>query len=91
MLYTLLPSRLPIAMSRSRFRVDSTVVSRGTIRGFESGQHALQRSTASAVCRALQAGGVMLVDADRAAGPGVRLVGPVDAESANTIDDQGGD
>lgn len=54
-------------------------VSRGTIRGFESGQHALQRSTASAVSRALQAGGVVLVDADHQAGEGVRFAGPADA------------
>lgn len=51
-------------------------VSRGTIRGFESGQHALQRSTAAAVCRALEAAGVRLVDADAQGGQGVRLVGP---------------
>lgn len=51
-------------------------VSRGTIRGFESGQHALQRSTASAVGRALAAGGVILVEADREAGQGVRFVEP---------------
>ena len=70
---------------------ERAAVSRGTIRGFENGQHALQRSTASAVCQALQAGGVVLVDADREAGQGVRFIGPVDAMSAETIDDQGRD
>jgi DNA-binding XRE family transcriptional regulator len=54
-------------------------VSRGTIRGFESGQHALQRATAAAVCRALHAGGVILVEADCAAGQGVRFAGPADS------------
>lgn len=66
-------------------------VSRGTIRGFESGQHALQRSTASAVCRALQAAGVVLVDADREAGQGVRFVRPLDAVPATTTDGTGSD
>jgi DNA-binding XRE family transcriptional regulator len=51
-------------------------VSRSTIRGFESGQHALQRSTAAAMCRALAAGGVILVEADRDGGQGVRFVAP---------------
>jgi DNA-binding XRE family transcriptional regulator len=66
-------------------------VSRGTIRGFESGQHMLQRSTAAAVCRALVAGGVVLVQADRAAGPGVRFVEPAacagrDGAGADEVD-----
>jgi transcriptional regulator with XRE-family HTH domain len=51
-------------------------VSRGTIRGFESGQHALQRSTASAILRAIEAGGVKLLDADGGGGQGVRLAAP---------------
>jgi transcriptional regulator with XRE-family HTH domain len=51
-------------------------VSRGTIRGFESGQHALQRSTAAAVRRALEAAGVMLLEVDREGGQGVRFVEP---------------
>jgi transcriptional regulator with XRE-family HTH domain len=51
-------------------------VSRGTIRGFESGQHALQRSTAAAVRRALEGGGVILVEADHGGGHGARLVEP---------------
>ncbi len=67
-------------------------VSRGTIRGFESGQHALQRSTAAAVCRALEAGGVRLMEADGAGGPGVRLVGPtLPAEATPTPDPASGD
>ena len=60
-------------------------VSRGTIRGFESGQHALQRSTASAVCRALEAGGVVLVEADRDAGQGVRLAASAASVPAGTV------
>lgn len=51
-------------------------VSRGTVRGFESGQHALQRSTAAAMRRALEAGGVILMEADRDGGQGVRFVEP---------------
>lgn len=54
-------------------------VSRGTIRGFESGQHALQRATSAAVCRALEAAGVRLMDADEQGGQGVRLAGPAEA------------
>jgi transcriptional regulator with XRE-family HTH domain len=49
-------------------------VSRGTIRGFESGQHALQRATAAAVRRALEAGGALLLEAADGAGEGVRLM-----------------
>lgn len=56
-------------------------VSRGTIRGFESGQHMLQRSTAAAVRRALVAGGVALVEADRDGGHGVRLIEPLGASA----------
>lgn len=51
-------------------------VSRGTVRGFESGQHALQRSTAAAMRRAFEAGGVILMEADRDGGQGVRFVEP---------------
>lgn len=58
-------------------------VSRGTIRGFESGQHALQRSTAAAVCRALLAGGVILVEADHDGGDGVRFTTPADVVAAS--------
>ena len=54
-------------------------VSRGTIRGFEGGQHALQRSTAAAVRRALEAGGVLLVEADEGGGQGVRFAAPAPA------------
>lgn len=57
-------------------------VSRGTIRGFESGQHALQRSTASAILRALEAAGVSLVEAGRDGGEGVRFAGPEDPVGA---------
>ena len=57
-------------------------VSRGTIRGFESGQHALQRSTAAAVRRALEAGGVILLETGREGEQGVRVVGPSAGEDA---------
>ena len=53
-------------------------VSRGTIRGFESGQHALQRSTAAAVRRALEAGGVILLEAGREAQVLAHLGQPAD-------------
>lgn len=64
-------------------------VSRGTIRGFESGQHALQRSTASAVRRALAVGGVILVEADCEAGQGVRFVEPAASLAAEPIAPEG--
>ena len=47
-------------------------VSRGTVRGFETGQHALHRSTAAAIRRALEEGGVLLLDPDASGGVGVR-------------------
>lgn len=48
-------------------------VSRSTVRGFESRQHELQRATAAAIRRALEAEGVVLLDADAEGGPGARL------------------
>jgi transcriptional regulator with XRE-family HTH domain len=48
-------------------------VSRSTVRGFEGGQHGLQRATAAAIRRALEAGGVIFLDPDAGCGPGVRL------------------
>lgn len=60
-------------------------VSRGTIRGFESGQHALQRSTAAAVRRALEAGGVTLLEADREGGQGVRFADAADHAAAPPV------
>ena len=63
-------------------------VSRGTIRGFESGQHALHRRR-DAPCPC--SGGVTLVEADRDGGQGVRLIEPADsvatdAENATAFD-----
>ncbi len=54
---------------------EHAAVSRGTIRGFETGQHALQRATAAAVRRAFEAAGVALLDADGRSGAGVRFAG----------------
>lgn len=51
-------------------------VSRGTIRGFENGQHALQRATAAALRRALEEAGVVLLDAGEGLGQGVRFAAP---------------
>jgi predicted transcriptional regulator len=48
-------------------------VSRSTIRGFEGRQHELQRATASAIRRALETAGVVLLDASAGGGPGARL------------------
>lgn len=47
-------------------------VSRSTVRGFEGGQHALHRATAASIRRALEAGGVELLEADADGGEGVR-------------------
>jgi transcriptional regulator with XRE-family HTH domain len=48
-------------------------VSRGTVRGFENGRHELLRGSATVIRGALEAAGVILLDADGEAGPGVRL------------------
>jgi transcriptional regulator with XRE-family HTH domain len=48
-------------------------VSRSTVRGFENGQHELHRGSAAAIRDALETAGVILIDADEEAGPGVRL------------------
>jgi transcriptional regulator with XRE-family HTH domain len=48
-------------------------VSRSTVRGFENGQHELHRGSAAVIRGALEAAGVVLLDADGEAGPGVRL------------------
>ncbi|WP_245613060.1 helix-turn-helix domain-containing protein [Skermanella stibiiresistens] len=50
-------------------------VSRSTVRGFEGGQHDLQRATTAAIRRALESGGVIFLDAEDDCGPGVRLAG----------------
>ncbi|WP_376097543.1 helix-turn-helix transcriptional regulator [Roseomonas sp. CCTCC AB2023176] len=57
-------------------------VSRGTIQGFEGGQHALHRSSAAAMRRALEVGGALLLDADADGGPGVRLAPGVGGHGA---------
>jgi transcriptional regulator with XRE-family HTH domain len=57
---------------------DRAAVSRGTVRGFETGQHALRRATAAAMRRALEAAGVVLLDADAAGGAGVRFAASAD-------------
>lgn len=69
---------------------ERAAVSRGTIRGFESSQHALQRSTASAILRALEAGGVSFVEADRNGGEGVRFAGLEDPVAATAVDEASG-
>lgn len=48
-------------------------VSRSTIRGFENGQHDLHRASTAVIRGALEAAGVILLDSDHEAGPGVRL------------------
>jgi transcriptional regulator with XRE-family HTH domain len=48
-------------------------VSRGTVRGFENGRHELHRGSAAVIRGALEAAGVVLLDADGKAGAGVRL------------------
>ena len=48
-------------------------VSRSTVRGFEGGQHGLQRATAAAIRRALEIAGVIFLEANADCGPGVRL------------------
>jgi hypothetical protein len=50
-------------------------VGRSTVRGFEGGQHMLQRATSAAIRQALEAAGVTFLEAEAEAdaGPGVRL------------------
>jgi DNA-binding XRE family transcriptional regulator len=48
-------------------------VGRSTVRGFEGGQHMLQRATAAAIRRALEEAGVIFLCPEPGAGPGVRL------------------
>jgi transcriptional regulator with XRE-family HTH domain len=48
-------------------------VSRSTVRGFENGQHELHRASAAVIREALARAGVILIDRDDEAGPGVRL------------------
>ncbi|MFO1037091.1 MAG: helix-turn-helix transcriptional regulator [Geminicoccaceae bacterium] len=48
-------------------------VSRSTVRGFENGQHELHRGSAAVIRQALEAAGVILIEADAEAGSGVRL------------------
>jgi transcriptional regulator with XRE-family HTH domain len=48
-------------------------VSRSTVRGFEGGQHELQRATTAAIRRAFEAEGIAFLEADLEDGPGVRL------------------
>jgi hypothetical protein len=43
------------------------------VRGFEGGQHGLQRARATAIRRALESGGVIFLDSSADCGPGVRL------------------
>jgi transcriptional regulator with XRE-family HTH domain len=50
-------------------------VSRSTVRGFENGQHELHRGSAAVIRGALEAAGVILIEGDEEAGPGVRLRG----------------
>ena len=50
-------------------------VSRSTVRGFESGQHELQRASAAMIRMALEQAGVILIEADEQ-GAGVRLQSP---------------
>ena len=47
-------------------------VSRSTVRGFENGRHDLHRGSAAVIRAAIEAAGVILIDADEQ-GPGVRL------------------
>jgi transcriptional regulator with XRE-family HTH domain len=51
---------------------DKAGVSRGTVRGFERGHHDLHRASAAVIRAALEAEGVVMIDADEM-GPGVRL------------------
>ena len=52
-------------------------VSRSTVRSFEGGQHELHRGSAAMIQGAFEVAGVILIDADEEAGPGVRVRGAV--------------
>jgi DNA-binding XRE family transcriptional regulator len=51
-------------------------ISRSTIRGFESGQHALQHGSAEAIMAAFQRAGLRFLDTDPEGGAGVRFAPP---------------
>jgi transcriptional regulator with XRE-family HTH domain len=48
-------------------------VSRSTVRGFEGGQHDMQRATTAAIRRAFEAAGIVFLEPDSEDGPGLRL------------------
>jgi transcriptional regulator with XRE-family HTH domain len=56
-------------------------VSPSTVRGFEGGRHDVQRATAAAFRQALEAAGVILLDADAQGGSGARLRPEAEAPS----------
>ena len=61
-------------------------VSRSTVRGFEGGQHELQRSTGTAIRRALEEAGIVILERDAAGGEGVAVfLGGDHSLSAGTI------
>lgn len=53
-------------------------VSPGTVRGFEAGRHVLHRATATAIRQALEAVGIVFIDAGPEGGEGVRRAGVPD-------------
>ena len=48
-------------------------VYRSTVRGFEGGQHDMQRVTTAAISRAREAAGIVFLEPDSEDGPGLRL------------------
>jgi transcriptional regulator with XRE-family HTH domain len=60
-------------------------VSRGTVRGFEAGHHELRKASAAEIRAALEAGGVVFLDAEEGRGPGVCLASPGTAPEAQPL------
>jgi transcriptional regulator with XRE-family HTH domain len=50
----------------------AAAVSPGTVRGFEAGRHVLHRATAAAIRQALEAVGIVFIEAGPEGGEGVR-------------------
>lgn len=58
-------------------------LSRGTVRGFERGQHSLHRSTARALRQVFEEEGIVLLGPDESGGIGVRRAASLGSSGGN--------
>lgn len=59
-------------------------ISRSTIRGFENGQHALQKASVNAIRAAFERAGLRILDTDPEGGAGVRFAPPLAPSKSRT-------